>query len=167
MELLDRIKIALNNSNEWSSFGTAYAIVTWHEFDNIERLYDSIIYVSQYERRTEYVLNYLNNKLKDEDILTTMIGHSEDNAQNRIQTNVRTNSFYMVELCDFELKRYYNITLRKKVPDVRLYYNVICIETMINQNIYVHPSARHEKYLPDKVKLFKKIRSYFSNKNII
>ena len=114
------------------------------------------------------IRNALNEKLDDQEILDDMIGYSEDIAQDAIQKNIRYKTFVMTEFTKYKLERYYK-KLKQIIPDIYLSYDFICINTMINQESYKEIASilYNNKYYPNKLELFNKIRNYFNDKYII
>lgn len=142
-----------------------YAILTWHNYT-----YDgemcSIIYVSEDKYQTAKVLNYLNDKLDDKELIDYIIEHSEDGAQEAKQVNIREKTFVMIELYKYVLEKYYKGLHQKISRHINLIYDYICIEGMINQekNKIVSSKSNNKYY---KLETLNKIRKYFNNEYII
>ena len=142
-----------------------YGIITWQNFTYDGKM-DSMIYVSEDKFQTKKVLNYLNEKLDDEEIIDYIIEFSKDCSQEAKQVNIREKTFVMIELYKFVLEKYYKKLYQIISCDINLTYDVICIEGMINQTQNKIISSRlNDKYY--KLKSLEKIRKYFNDEYII
>jgi len=157
-EILEKSRLTQENKK-------VYAILTWHNF--YEPM-ESIIFVSHNKNSSTNMLNYLNNKLEDQDILNDIIESSENFAQEIEQTNVRKVTFIMTEFNLDNLETYYN-KLKNNLPiKINLIYDFICIEGMINQSYNKETlSMINDKIYEDKHEILNNIRDYFNDKYII
>lgn len=174
-----------NSSSECTNNNIVYAISTFHNKNNSM---DNIIFVSEEKNKTCKMLNFLNNNLKDPTILNSMLTMHEDeeyyvhefkeilyvsdNPDEILDKLLGVEpNFIMIEFNKNELELHYK-HLRSIFPSrIKLIYDFICIEGMLNNSFYKRMASRindvHYKNNKELLGKFKKIRRIFNDEFII
>jgi hypothetical protein len=142
-----------------------YIIVPNYDF---KRYPECVIFVSKNKKLAYKMLDYLNNNLKDKEILDQFNHHAKntekkDNYDQILSDNV---PFKCMPYFRTILEKIYNDINEKSETPINLIYDFLAVETMLNQTRTQEESSKinSEFWNP---KTLKEIRTKFNNQLII